>query len=106
MKSSGLFNIVGNGLRRLRRTRPFPADGALPSRFRPLAAAVRQKQKTHLRLNSRWVFFAFFGSANAARNLVPEGGIEPPLCCQNWILNPARLPIPPLRHFSELGRQK
>jgi hypothetical protein len=22
-------------------------------------------------------------------------GIEPTLCCQNWILNPARLPIPP-----------
>lgn len=29
---------------------------------------------------------------------VPKGGIEPPLCCQNWILNPARLPVPPLRH--------
>ena len=34
--------------------------------------------------------------------LVPTGGIEPPLCCQNWILNPARLPLPPRRqplHF-------
>jgi hypothetical protein len=29
--------------------------------------------------------------------LVPGGGIEPPLCCQNWILSPARLPIPPSR---------
>lgn len=26
---------------------------------------------------------------------VPGAGIEPALCCQNWILNPARLPIPP-----------
>ena len=30
-------------------------------------------------------------------SLVPGGGIEPPLCCQNWILSPARLPIPPSR---------
>ena len=29
--------------------------------------------------------------------LVPAGGIEPPLTCVNWILNPARLPIPPHR---------
>jgi hypothetical protein len=27
--------------------------------------------------------------------LVPGAGIEPALCCQNWILNPARLPVPP-----------
>ncbi len=26
---------------------------------------------------------------------VPGAGIEPVLCCQNWILNPARLPVPP-----------
>ena len=31
------------------------------------------------------------------RLVVPGGGIEPPLCCQNWILSPARLPIPPSR---------
>ena len=30
--------------------------------------------------------------------VVPWVGIEPTLCCQNWILNPARLPIPPLGH--------
>ena len=29
--------------------------------------------------------------------MVPEVGLEPTLCCQNWILNPARLPISPLR---------
>ena len=29
--------------------------------------------------------------------MVPEAGLEPALCCQNWILNPARLPISPLR---------
>ena len=28
---------------------------------------------------------------------MPEAGLEPALCCQNWILNPARLPISPLR---------
>jgi hypothetical protein len=28
---------------------------------------------------------------------VPGEGIEPSLCCQNWILSPARLPIPPSR---------
>ena len=29
--------------------------------------------------------------------MVPEEGIEPSLPCENRILNPARLPIPPLR---------
>ena len=27
--------------------------------------------------------------------MVPGEGIEPSLPCGNWILNPARLPIPP-----------
>ena len=27
--------------------------------------------------------------------IVLRVGIEPTLCCQNWILNPARLPVPP-----------
>src|SRR5439155_2594402 len=31
--------------------------------------------------------------------VVPGEGIEPSLCCQNWILSPARLPIPPSRRF-------
>ena len=31
------------------------------------------------------------------RSRMPEEGLEPSLCCQNGILNPARLPIPPLR---------
>ncbi len=30
------------------------------------------------------------------RRLVREGGLEPPLSFENRILNPARLPIPPL----------
>ena len=29
---------------------------------------------------------------------IPEVGLEPTPCCQDGILNPARLPIPPLRH--------
>ena len=28
---------------------------------------------------------------------LPEEGLEPSPCCQDGILNPARLPIPPLR---------
>jgi hypothetical protein len=35
---------------------------------------------------------------------VPWVGIEPTLCCQNWILNPARLPVPPPRHYFKLSR--
>ena len=31
------------------------------------------------------------------KHLVPEGGLEPPRGCPRWILNPVRLPIPPLR---------
>ena len=31
--------------------------------------------------------------------LVPKGGLEPPQPEGHWILSPARLPIPPLRHF-------
>ena len=34
---------------------------------------------------------------------VPGAGIEPALCCQNWILNPARLPIPPPGLFPYFG---
>ena len=30
-------------------------------------------------------------------NKLPKGGVEPPLSCENRILSPARLPIPPLR---------
>ena len=31
------------------------------------------------------------------KSLVPGEGIEPTLCCQNRILSPARLPVPPAR---------
>ena len=30
---------------------------------------------------------------------VPEAGVEPARYCYHWILNPARLPIPPLGLF-------
>ena len=29
---------------------------------------------------------------------IPEAGLEPARPCGHWILSPARLPIPPLRH--------
>ena len=32
--------------------------------------------------------------------LVPKAGIEPARYCYHRILSPARLPIPPLRHFA------
>ena len=31
--------------------------------------------------------------------LVPVAGVEPAPCCQDWILSPARLPIPSHRHI-------
>ena len=35
----------------------------------------------------------------ACRSTLPKEGVEPSPCCQDGILNPARLPIPPLRRF-------
>ena len=35
--------------------------------------------------------------------IVPVEGLEPPLSCEKWILNPQRLPIPPHRQY---GRRK
>ena len=34
---------------------------------------------------------------NPERLAMPEGGLEPPRVLPRWILNPLRLPIPPLR---------
>lgn len=34
---------------------------------------------------------------------MPEEGLEPSPCCQDGILNPARLPIPPLRRWNQAG---
>ena len=34
---------------------------------------------------------------NREEYVVPGAGLEPALCCQNRILNPARLPISPPR---------
>jgi hypothetical protein len=33
------------------------------------------------------------------RSTLPKEGVEPSPCCQDGILNPARLPIPPLRRL-------
>ncbi len=33
------------------------------------------------------------------RFIVPKAGLEPARSCEHWILNPACLPIPPLRHI-------
>ena len=36
---------------------------------------------------------------NPLKNMVPVGRIELPLGCPNRILSPARLPVPPHRHW-------
>ena len=41
------------------------------------------------------VFFSF----------VPKAGIEPARCCHHWILNPARLPVPPLRQVYQVSAE-
>ena len=38
--------------------------------------------------------------------LVPKDGLEPSRGCPHWILNPARLPIPPLRPDTYDNKQK
>jgi len=40
-----------------------------------------------------WRTFAF-----AMIRMVPERGLEPPLPCENQVLNLARLPVPPFGH--------
>jgi hypothetical protein len=61
----------------------------LATGFNPIAGA-----------RSRCFILATFDQisiVNYCLKLVAGGGLEPPLCCQNWILNPACLPIPPSR---------
>ena len=50
---------------------------SLPTR----AASFKQKKRVRTRIASRL-------------SLVPVAGVEPAPCCQDWILSPARLPIP------------
>src|SRR5690606_21861075 len=51
----------------------------------PMSAAFVESALP-VRVTSRW------------DSLVPKARIELALCCQNRILSPARLPVPPLRH--------
>ena len=37
------------------------------------------------------------------KNKMPKDGLEPSRGCPHWILNPARLPIPPLRHYFSIS---
>src|SRR5258708_19931559 len=37
--------------------------------------------------------------------MVPERGLEPPLPCENQVLNLARLPVPPFGHKCGLAKQ-
>jgi hypothetical protein len=37
--------------------------------------------------------------------MVPERGLEPPLPCENQVLNLARLPIPPFGHKCAITEQ-
>jgi hypothetical protein len=49
-------------------------------------------------------------SPGSKKRKVPEEGLEPTRDCSHWILSPARLPIPPLRHvvlaYPEAGEPK
>ena len=36
------------------------------------------------------------------KRALPKEGVEPSPCCQDGILNPARLPVPPLRLFGHI----
>jgi hypothetical protein len=47
---------------------------------------------------------AFFVSGSG-RILVPERGLEPPLPCENQVLNLARLPVPPFGHKWFIAKQ-
>jgi hypothetical protein len=40
----------------------------------------------------------FMRRSHLRKRLVRAAGIEPALCRQNWILSPARLPVPPRPH--------
>ncbi len=46
--------------------------------------------------NNDGLLLSWPASRSFMRRLVQEKGLEPPLPFGNWILNPARLPIPPL----------
>ena len=37
---------------------------------------------------------------------MPPVGVEPTLCYQNWILSPARLPIPPQRRALRISQRQ
>jgi hypothetical protein len=37
---------------------------------------------------------------NTQKRSLPAEGLEPTRSCDHWILSPARLPIPPRRHFT------
>ncbi len=39
---------------------------------------------------------------NYIDKIVLRVGIEPTLCYQNWILNPARLPVPPPKQVCKI----
>ena len=68
-------------IRRLRLLMHFPSENG----------SKRKRKQPH-----KWAVFFFFWFRFPQE--VPQIGIEPILCCQNGILSPARLPVPPLRH--------
>ena len=45
-------------------------------------------------------------SEGATDDMVPEVGLEPTRCCHRRILNPVRLPVPPLRHQLQIDGRR
>ena len=76
---------------RTKREYPFPATSRLHPLWRASSRDRGESRNRQTTPNQRSLLFL----------RVPEVGLEPTRPCGHWILNPARLPIPPLRQDSE-----
>ena len=77
---------------------------------RALALDGADGSLTVLRFNRPWAWrgvftflVVFMKTPLLSPEPMPEEGIEPTLSCENRILNPARLPVPPLRRSAQHG---
>ena len=57
----------------------------------------RQNENPYKKEDKLALKYFIINFMNRFLKYVPRVGLEPTLCYQNWILNPARLPIPPPR---------
>src|SRR3984893_18490784 len=86
---------------------PAPAPWASTRRHAALEGNNSRPETSSLsRTRNRRLRTSFIGGSlrgiiqiGCELNLVPERGLEPPLPCENQVLNLARLPIPPFGHM-------